>query len=121
MFEIDPSRLDLVEEFRANPGGPHSAELTKVVNKLRTMPFADRHVIICTKRGKEWILGKVPPVRGADGILEVDDDRVRAARSGFRQLALAVRRHEEEAPAHCGFRIINADRLHTPTILPSWL
>lgn len=69
MFEIDPSRLDLVEEFKANPGGPHSAELTKVVNKLRTMPFADRHVIICTKRGKEWILGKVPPVRGEKMVL----------------------------------------------------
>ena len=65
MYEIDPSRLDLVEEFKANPSGPHSPELCKVIDKLRTMPFPDRHVIVCTKRGKQWILAKVPPERGA--------------------------------------------------------
>ena len=74
MYEIDPSRVDLAEEFRNNPGGPHSPELTQLVNRLRTMPFADRHVIVCTKRGEEWILAKVPPVRGDK--VELLTDRV---------------------------------------------
>jgi hypothetical protein len=65
MYEIDPSRTDLVEEFRSNPGGPYSPELALVVNRLRLMPMADRHVLVCTKRGREWRLAKMPTVRGA--------------------------------------------------------
>ena len=55
MYEIDPTRVDLAREFRSNPAGPYSPELTQLVNCLRTMPFADRHVIVCTKRGEAWI------------------------------------------------------------------
>lgn len=64
MYEIDPSRTDLVDEFRANPGGPHSPELTLVINQLRLMPMEDRHILVCTKRGHEWKLAKMPTVRG---------------------------------------------------------
>ncbi len=74
MYEIDTSRTDLVEEFRANPGGPYSHELTLVVNRLRLMPMADRHILVCTKRGREWTLAKMPSVRGAK--LELFEDRV---------------------------------------------
>ncbi len=74
MYEIDPSRLDLVDEFRNNPGGPYSPELTLVVNRLRVMPMADRHVLVCTKRGREWMLAKIPPVRGAK--MELFEDQV---------------------------------------------
>ncbi len=35
MTDIDPKRRDLVEAFNANPGGPHSPELQRLVNKLR--------------------------------------------------------------------------------------
>ena len=35
MTDIDPTRRDLVEAFNANPGGPHSPELQRLVNKLR--------------------------------------------------------------------------------------
>ena len=65
MYEIDPSRTDLVEEFRNNPDGPHSPELTLVVNRLRLMPMADRHILVCTQRGREWTLAKMPSKRGA--------------------------------------------------------
>jgi hypothetical protein len=65
MYEIDPSRRDLAEEFRNNPGGSYSPELTLVVNRLRVMPMADRHILVCTKRGREWRLAKMPIVRGA--------------------------------------------------------
>ena len=74
MYEIDPSRTDLVEEFRNNPDGPHSPELTLVVNRLRLMPMADRHILVCTQRGREWTLAKMPSKRGAQ--VEFFKDRV---------------------------------------------
>ena len=74
MYEIDPTRTDLVEEFRNNPGGPYSPELTLVVNRLRLMPMGDRHILVCTKRGREWTLAKMPSERGAK--LELFEDRV---------------------------------------------
>jgi hypothetical protein len=74
MYEIDPSRTDLVEEFRNNPDGPYSPELTLVVNRLRLMPMADRHILVCTKRGCEWMLAKMPSKRGA--AVELFKDRI---------------------------------------------
>ena len=73
MYEIDPSRTDLVAEFRKNPGGPHSSELALVVNRLRVMPMADRHILVCTRRGRQWTLAKMPSERGAK--LELYEDR----------------------------------------------
>ena len=72
MYEIDPSRTDLVEEFRNNPDGPYSPELTLVVNRLRLMPMADRHILVCTKNGCEWMLAKMPSKRGAALVLFKD-------------------------------------------------
>jgi hypothetical protein len=74
MYKIDPSRTDLVEEFRNNPGGPYSPELALVVNRLRLMPMADRHILVCTQRGREWTLAKMPSKRGAQ--VELFKDRV---------------------------------------------
>ena len=65
MYEIDPLRTDLVEKFRNNPAGPYSSELSLLVNRLRLMPMADRHILVCTQRGREWILAKMPSKRGA--------------------------------------------------------
>ncbi len=74
MYQIDPSRSDLVEEFKRNPGGPYSRELTLVVNRLRIGPMEERTIIVCTKRGREWTLAKMPTVRGAK--LEFYEDLV---------------------------------------------
>ena len=74
MYEIDPTRMDLVAEYRKNPGGPYSPELTLVVNRLRLMPMADRHILVCTRRGREWTLAKMPARRGSR--LELYTDRV---------------------------------------------
>jgi len=65
VYSIDPSRTDLAEEFRRSPDGPYSPELRLVVNRLRLMPPGDRHVIVCTRRGEEWVVAKMPPKRGA--------------------------------------------------------
>ena len=74
MYEIDPSRKDLVEEFRGNPGGPYSPELTLLVNRLRLGPMEERYILVCTKRGRKWTLAKMPTVRGAK--LELFEYRV---------------------------------------------
>ncbi len=74
MYQIDPSRSDLVEEFKRNPGGPYSRDLTLVVNRLRIGPMEERTIIVCTKRGREWTLAKMPTVRGAK--LELYEDLV---------------------------------------------
>ncbi len=74
MYQIDPSRSDLVTEFKQNPGGPYSRELTLVVNRLRIGPMEERTIIVCTKRGREWTLAKMPTVRGAK--LEFYEDLV---------------------------------------------
>ena len=74
MYAIDASRMDLVEEYRANPAGPYSPELTLLVNRLRLAPMEERYILVCTKRGREWVLAKMPTVRGAK--LDVFEDRV---------------------------------------------
>lgn len=93
MYEIDPSRTDLVREFEANPDGPYSPELNLVVNRLRLMPIEDRVVLVCTKRGREWVLARMP-VRGA-GPVEILHDQVfgdysEAVRAVFRRRWKAV-------------------------------
>lgn len=74
MYEIDPARTDLADEFRANPDGPHSPELTLVINRMRLMPMAERHVLICLERGRRWMLARIPAARGMP--VECFDDRV---------------------------------------------
>lgn len=74
MYQIDPSRTDLAYEFRDNPDGPYSSELTLVINRLRLMPMEDRHILVCTKRGREWILAKTPTERGVR--IKIYEDQV---------------------------------------------
>ena len=74
MYDIDPTGTDLIEEYEQNRGGPYSPELTLVVNHLRLGPMEERTIIVCTKRGGEWTLAKMPTVRGAK--LEFYDDLV---------------------------------------------
>ncbi len=97
MYEIDPTRTDLVEEFRQNPGGPYSPELTLVVNRLRLGPMAQRYLLVCTKRGREWAVGKMPTERGRPVEFLEDlafDDYHEAAREVFRLRWQAVTGHE---------------------------
>ena len=74
MYRIDPERLDLVEEFKANPFGPYSHELERLVNRLRMGPVEDRYVLVTTKRYEEWTLGQLTGRRG-DKIRLIEDAR----------------------------------------------
>jgi hypothetical protein len=66
-WPIDPARLDLVEEFRAKPRGPHGDELQKLLHRMRWNgdPQSDgRYVLVVTEPGKQWTLGRLPRQRG---------------------------------------------------------
>ena len=64
-YPIDPARLDLVEEFRRSPKGPHSPELQKVLHRMRWGGVAGRYVLITLEPGRRWMLGRLPERRGA--------------------------------------------------------
>ncbi len=61
---IDPTRLDLLAAFRANPRGPHAPELQRLVNRLRTGPMRGKYVVVCTRPHREWTLVQLPGRRG---------------------------------------------------------
>ena len=64
-FEIDPTRLDLVEEFRRAPKGPHSDALQKVLHRMRWSGVTGRWVLITLEPNRRWMLGRLPGKRGA--------------------------------------------------------
>jgi len=64
MYEIDPTRTDLIAEFDANPDGPHSHELALVLNRLRIGPLEERYIVVCTKPRREWAVARMPTERG---------------------------------------------------------
>jgi hypothetical protein len=64
MYEIDPTRTDLIKAFDENPNGPHGHELTLLLNRLRLGPFEERFIPVCTKPGHEWKVGRMPTERG---------------------------------------------------------
>ena len=60
MYEVDPRRMDLVAEFMQQPGGPHSPELTLLVNRLRLLPLAESVILVKTKAGDGWRVARMP-------------------------------------------------------------
>ena len=66
-WPVDPSRLDLVEEFRRRPRGPHSDELQKLLHRMRWSgdPGAGgRYVLVVREPGRRWVLARLPRERG---------------------------------------------------------
>ena len=61
MYEIDPSRLDLAEEFRRKPYGRHSADLQRVLNRMRTEPFDGHYALVREGRFGPFKLGCFGP------------------------------------------------------------
>lgn len=64
MLQIDPRRTDLAAEFKVRPFGPHSPDLQHVLNLMRALPLAGRHVLVVVKRKREWALGRLSGERG---------------------------------------------------------
>ncbi|MDZ4736155.1 MAG: hypothetical protein SGJ07_07370 [Rhodospirillaceae bacterium] len=63
MFTIDPKRLDLAAEFRAQPVGIHSPELQAVLTVMRSLPLDQRYILIRRKPYQEWVLAQLTGVR----------------------------------------------------------
>lgn len=59
MYEIDPSRSDLAQEFRRKPYGRHSAELQRVLNRMRSEPFEGHYVLLRDGRFGPWKLAQL--------------------------------------------------------------
>ena len=71
-YPIDPTRTDLAEEFKANPFGPHSASLQRIVTRMRSGEVDGRYVLVTRVRHKEWVLGRLSGKRGVDVTLVED-------------------------------------------------
>ena len=63
-YPIDPDRLDIVEEFRLAPRGPHSDELQKVLHRMRWRGEVRRYCALVVEPGRRWALGRLPDKRG---------------------------------------------------------
>jgi len=49
----------LAQEFRANPYGRHSAELQRILNRMRNSPFDGRFVLVQEERGMPYRLARL--------------------------------------------------------------
>jgi len=49
----------LAQEFRAQPYGRHSAELQRVLNRMRSEPFAGRYVLVQERKGFPYRLARL--------------------------------------------------------------
>ena len=65
-YVIDSTRMDLVREFKANPLGPHSVELQRIVTRLRSERSAGHYVLVERVAHREWVLGRLSGQRGGD-------------------------------------------------------
>ena len=51
----------LAQEFRAQPHGRHSAELQRLLNRMRSEPFDGRHVLVQERKGLPYRLARLGP------------------------------------------------------------
>src|SRR5438045_1140741 len=64
MHRVDPSRLDLAREFKANPLGPHGAELQKLLKLLRWEAIDNRFFAVQTEHDGPWFLARSTGPKG---------------------------------------------------------
>jgi hypothetical protein len=51
----------LAQEFRAQPHGRHSAELQRVLNRMRSEPFNGHHVLVQDRKDLPYRLARLGP------------------------------------------------------------
>ena len=61
MHQIDPTRLDLVREFKARPLGTHSPELMAMLIVMRSKENCGNYVLVMTKPHEEWTVAVKQP------------------------------------------------------------
>ena len=63
-FRVDPSRLDLAREFKANIYGRHSGDLQRILNLFRSEPQDGQYVLIREGKLGPWALAQYDPTPG---------------------------------------------------------
>jgi hypothetical protein len=61
MYAIDPSRLDLAREFKANPYGEHSPDLQYLLSLMRRPGDQPFHALVMTEPFRRWTLALLDP------------------------------------------------------------
>ena len=61
---FDPDALHLAREFRDDPFGHHSPELTRILNVMRAGPMDGKYCLVCTRPHAEWRLAVLSGRRG---------------------------------------------------------
>ena len=61
MYEIDPKRIDLAEEFKARPFGEHSPDLQYVLNLMRKPKAQPFPMLVMTEPYRRWTLAIMEP------------------------------------------------------------
>jgi hypothetical protein len=61
MYAIDPSRLDLAREFKANPYGEHSPDLQYLLSLMRRPSDRPFHALVMTEPFRRWTLALLDP------------------------------------------------------------
>jgi hypothetical protein len=64
IFQPTPDDRLLIEEFKLNPIRHHSADLQRLLNRLRGAPMADKHCLIVVDPNREWQLARTTGIRG---------------------------------------------------------
>ena len=49
----------LAQEFRGRPHGRHSAQLQRVLNRMRSEPFAGRYILVQEHKGQPYRLARL--------------------------------------------------------------
>lgn len=63
-YKIQPDDLIYAAEFRRQPVGHHSPGLQRILSRFRGAPVKDKHVLLCVKPHKEWMLAQLSGVQG---------------------------------------------------------
>jgi hypothetical protein len=63
MYSIDPSRLDLAREFKADPYGEHSPDLQYLLNLMRRPSDRPFHQLVMTEPFRRWTLALQDPTK----------------------------------------------------------
>ncbi len=56
MYDIDPNRIELAQEFKAKPFGEHSPDLQYLLNLMRKPGLEPFHVLVMSAGGERWTL-----------------------------------------------------------------
>lgn len=82
----------LAQEFRARPHGRHSADLQRILNRMRSEPFAGRYILVQDTKGQPYRLAQLGATP-SDSISYTGDTFATLAEAEWAVFKLRWRRH----------------------------